>query len=105
MTGPDKLSIGDCARPEVPAMSRLTRDQLETAKVWMGKAELMLPLLDGWEAQIFRNVMAEWAKCNLTQDDFEILGMLIGTAQERRRLRHARPGAPGAPPSLGRRPS
>jgi hypothetical protein len=70
------------------AMARLTRDQLETAKVWMGEAELMLPFLAGWEAQIFRNVMAEWAKCNLTQDDFEILGMLIGSAQERRRQRH-----------------
>lgn len=54
----------------------------------MGEAELMLPFLAGWEAQILRNVMAEWAKCNLTQDDFEILGILVGTAQERRRQRH-----------------
>ena len=85
MTGPDKLSIGDCARPEVPAMSRLTRDQLETAKVWMGQAELMLPLLDGWEAQILRNVLAEWAKCSLTQDDFEILAILVKAVEDRRR--------------------
>jgi hypothetical protein len=66
-------------------IARLTSDELDTAKVWMADAESMLPLLDGWEAQIFRNVMAEWAKCSLNQDDFEILAMLVGAVEERRR--------------------
>ena len=59
-------------------------DQLEAAKVWMCGAERMLPLLEGWEAQILRNVMAEWAKCSLTQDDFEILSLLVKAVEARR---------------------
>lgn len=49
----------------------------------MDQAELMLPLLDVWEA--LRNVMAEWAKCSLNQDDVEILSILVQAVEERRR--------------------
>ena len=69
-------------------MARLTKDQLEAAKAWMCGAERMLPLLEGWEAQILRNVMAEWAKCSLTQDDFEILSMLVKAVEDRRMKLH-----------------
>jgi hypothetical protein len=44
---------------------------------WMAQSEFMLPHLTCWEAQIFRNVMAEWAKCSMNQDDFEILAILV----------------------------
>lgn len=57
--------------------------QLDAATVWMDQAELMLPLLDVWEA--LRNVMAEWAKCSLNQDDVEILSILVQAVEERRR--------------------
>jgi hypothetical protein len=66
-------------------MSGLTRDQLEAAKDWMAQSEVMLPHLTSWEAQIFRNVMAEWAKCSLNQDDFEILAILVRAVEDRRR--------------------
>jgi hypothetical protein len=69
-------------------MARLTQDQLEAAKTWMADAESMLPLLEGWEAQILRNVMAEWAKCSLNQDDFEILSILVRAVEHRRRQFH-----------------
>jgi hypothetical protein len=69
-------------------MARLTREQLEAARTWMARAEEMLPVLATWEAQIFRNVMAEWAKCSLTQDDYEILAILVKTAEYRRRSFH-----------------
>ena len=66
-------------------MARLTRDQLEAAKAGMGQAEEILPVLADWEAQILRNVMAEWANCSLTQDDFEILSILVSSVEDRRR--------------------